>query len=124
MSFFNALMQHSTASGSRSTALKPLGGLIALLLIGTLGTAKFNSPEWLLILLAILSSISVVLFIGAYLYFMFRDPDALRSEKFNIEKMAIQKGIVGDSASGIIDEATLENIPLVNSNSTQLEDMQ
>ncbi len=36
----------------------------------------------------------------SYLYFMFKDPDALRSENYSLEKLAIQRGLAGDSTSG------------------------
>ncbi len=103
MSLINALLQQSSASGSRSTTLKPLGWLVGLLLIATVGGATASIPEWLLMALAGFTGLSVFLYFGAYLYFMFKDPDALRSEKFNIEKMAIQKGITGDNESGVIE---------------------
>jgi hypothetical protein len=37
------------------------------------------------------------------LFCLVRDRDALRSEKYALNKMAIEHGLLGDSASGIIN---------------------
>ncbi|ENG7518035.1 hypothetical protein ABVD55_001180 [Vibrio harveyi] len=80
------------------------------MLIATVGGSTYaETDRWLLILLATLTVVSVILYVFAYIYFMFKNPDALRSEKFNIEKMAIQKGIVGDSQLGVIEQNSASN---------------
>ena len=50
----------------------------------------------------------VILFFCAFVYFAVTDKDALRSERFGIQKMAIEKGYIGDSMSGLfLPEETL-----------------
>ena len=54
---------------------------------------KFGSPIWLTIMLAV--------FFFVYIYCLINDRDSLRSEKFTIQKLAIEKGIMGDDVTGI-----------------------
>jgi hypothetical protein len=46
--------------------------------------------------------LTVLLYLGAYLYCLCKDPDALRSEKYLITKLAIKKGY-GDSFTGLLE---------------------
>ena len=39
--------------------------------------------------------------IKVYIYCLINDRDSLRSEKFTIQKLAIEKGIMGDDVTGI-----------------------
>ena len=62
-----------------------------------------KAPEWLLITLALFLGLCVVLFVGAYIYLLINNPDALRSETYTLQKIALEKGLFGDSISGTID---------------------
>ncbi len=42
-------------------------------------------------------------YIGAFLYLLVHDRDALRSETYSLRKMALQHGAAGDSLSGILE---------------------
>lgn len=44
----------------------------------------------------------MLLYLGAYIYCLATDKDALRSETYTIQKMAIEKGFVGDSLIGVL----------------------
>jgi hypothetical protein len=57
-------------------------------------------------LFAIMTVVTFILFIGAYIYCLFNDREALRSETYSIQKLAIERGFVGDSATGILPEET------------------
>lgn len=100
----NSLLQHSSAEGSKSTAMQPLAWAIGLLLTATLFAFYFKTPEWVGQILIGLCIIMVLLYIGAYIYFMLKDPDALRSERYTLKKMEIQKGFQGDNLTGILPE--------------------
>lgn len=104
------LFERSDASGSRSTILKPLTWFLSLIIGGLILLIKLKAPNWTIILFAIIVSIAILLFFFAYIYCLFKDRDALRSEKYSIQKMAIEKGIVGDNIVGIINEATINKI--------------
>jgi len=101
-----ARLAESVVSGSRSTALKPLLGLDALLAVTTVASCAPVSgvPRAIQIGLFVITTVCIAVTIGAYFYFMFRNPDYLRSERFSLQKMAIERGIVGDNLQGIITE--------------------
>ena len=97
------LVSDALAEGSRSTALKPLHWIVAILLGGTLFGIFLDAPSWFLITLVGMFVICVLLFGYAYLVFLKKDPDALRSEIYSLRKFAIEKGLYGDNLSGMID---------------------
>lgn len=88
---------------SRSTVLYPMQVLLGFLLTATIGAVHEKAPAWLLVLLAVFDCIALMLYVGAYVYLLPRDRDALRSERFALHKLAIEKGFVGDSLVGRVD---------------------
>ena len=98
-----ALMAQASASGSRSTALQPLGWLVGILTSGLILAPTWSPPEWLLISMACLLGITVVIYLVSYIYLGIKNPDALRSEKFTLSKMAIEKNLIGDNQSGLLE---------------------
>jgi hypothetical protein len=80
-----------------------LAWLLGLLLSGTIGAVKFKTPGWLVITLGVLSLVTALLYLAAYVYFMIYDRDSLRSERYLLGKLAINKGVVGDDLAGIIE---------------------
>lgn len=98
-----ALLQHDSIEGSRSTALKPIGWMTSLLASATLAAFYLNTPSWVGILFAVSTGLSVLLYLVAYIYLMVRDRDALRSEKYSLQKLAIEKGLLGDDMHGFIE---------------------
>jgi hypothetical protein len=99
---FWSTLHQALASGSRSSVLKPLGWLIALTLAGSVSSHRLGSPLWLGNTIGILCIVSIILYIIFYIYFALTDKDALRSEKYSIQKLAIQKGFIGDDQTGYI----------------------
>ena len=96
------MLHQATEDGSRSTALKPVGWMTGVLTSSSIGSAYFGAPSWLTMVFAVSSALSVALYVFAYLYLLFNDRDSLRSERYSLQKLAIEKGIVGDSSSGVI----------------------
>lgn len=47
-----------------------------------------------------------MLYLFAYTYCLFKDRDALRTERYSIQKLAIEKGFVGDSLTGTLRHET------------------
>jgi hypothetical protein len=95
------LLHQATAQGSRSTVLRPLGWLASIcgaLLVAVIGA---KSPTWVVAVFVVAVAATVILYMAAYIYCLLTDKDALRSETFSIQKLAIEKGIVGDSVAGI-----------------------
>ena len=93
-------LEHASASGRRSTVLSTLIVMGGVLLAGLVGSLLSSAPEWLLKWLLGLIVGDAGLFGIAFLYFMFKSPDALRSESFELEKMAMERGFFGDSLQG------------------------
>ena len=56
---------------------------------------------------------------------MLTDKDALRSEKFTIQKLAIEKGLYGDSLTGTLDSKDVTDAKLLTiENANDGEDTQ
>lgn len=98
---FRSFLQRATAQGSRSTALNPLGWALGIILSAMLLAGRIsNRPTWLLPLLGVCAGGVVVAYIVAYFILLFIDRDALRSERFTLSKMALEKSVTGDSLKG------------------------
>jgi hypothetical protein len=97
------LLRQASTSGSRSTALNPLAWLFGLTLSGLIIGAIEHVTSWILILLGIASTFAFLAYLVAYFYLLSKDRDALRSERFTLSKIAMDKSIRGDSLTGFID---------------------
>lgn len=97
------IAQH-IGGGSRTDVLRALVWPNAMLLIALVAGATKNAPTYLLVLLSVLLVLFMLLYAGAYVVFGLKDPNLLRSERYNIEKLAIEKGLLGDSMKGIVNE--------------------
>lgn len=96
-------ISHASAQGARSTALHALQWVLGLLLSALPFLVWAGAPLWILV--TAMSAIVVVLlvFLVTYVYLLFRNPDALRSENFTLSKLAMDKGLLGDTTSGFYD---------------------
>jgi hypothetical protein len=107
VNIFRELLQKSDASGSRSTILKPLTWFISVIIGGIVLLLEFDSPIWLIIMFSIIMGLAIITFLFAYIFCLFTDKDAIRSEKYSIQKMAIEKGIYGDSSTGVLPSSQM-----------------
>ena len=117
MSVVRQLFQESDAKGTRSSGLRPLQWILGTLITGLLGSVWLKAPEWVTASLTVGVGVFLLLGVYAYIYFMIKNPDFLRSEAFTLHKMAIEKGLIGDNVSGLIEpeDSPLERIgPLEN----------
>lgn len=101
-------LEKADARGARSTVLRPLGWLVFLLFAGLVVSLPSSPPEWLLRLLAVLLVIAVAVYLAAFIFFALKDPDALRSEKFTLSKMAIERTLTGDTLKGFVDRELID----------------
>ena len=92
-----------SATLSRSDVLKPLIWPIAILATLTVAAAIKGVPDWLIVTFIVLTGLAVALYLAAYLFCLFVDRDSLRSESYSLHKMALEQGLYGDSAMGLID---------------------
>ena len=74
--------------------------MLALLIVGLLSSVQLNAADWITILLGVSSAVVLALGLVAYIYLLVNDRDALRSERFTLAKMSIERGLMGDTASG------------------------
>lgn len=98
-----SFMSQASARGARSTALHSLQWALGLLLAAIPTSLVTGAPQWLVVCLLVAVAIVLFVFLGSYVFLLFRNPDALRSEEFSLNKLAIEKGLIGDSTHGFID---------------------
>lgn len=108
-------------SSSRSDVLKPLALFAGLFLTAMTVGAASGAATWMLVLLGTILAAGSILFGYSYVYCLHNDRDALRSESFNIDKMAIQHGVFGDSNAGIIPNAETVAVPLLSTDAPKDE---
>lgn len=101
-SWLAPILEQASAKGGRSTALHPLQWAFGLVLAALVGVAPFTPPAWLMISLLALAGVILVMIIIAYVFFMRSNPDYLRSENYTLQKMAIERGVFGDSITGLM----------------------
>lgn len=99
--FLNQKYLSGSIKGKRATALQPIAWMLIVCLGGLLSAVRLQVPSWLISVLAGLCVLVVLTALGAFGYLLVVDRDALRSEHFNITKMQIEKGVMGDSISGL-----------------------
>lgn len=99
---WGTLLHKALAQGNRSTVLHSLGWLLGICSASSISAFGFKAPIWLGTMFGIAAAISIALYLMSYIYFGLTNPDLLRSEKYHIQKMAIQKGFVGDNSTGFI----------------------
>ncbi len=97
------LLQQGFQSGSRSTVVSNLGWMAVILGGCVLGALQGHAPDWLLIFFAVLFAVDFTTFIGIYIYFALTDSDALRSERYTIQKLAIERHLLGDGIGGLFE---------------------
>jgi hypothetical protein len=102
------LREQMNATLSRSDVLKPLAWLIGILTGATALFLYAKAPEWLVASLGISLLFSILSYFGSCLFCLLNDRDALRSEKYSLNKMAIQHGVFGDSIAGIIERPIID----------------
>ncbi len=98
---YNEMLEHATSQGNRSNVVKPLLGMMVILLVAVVFLYKVDA----VLFASILGGVAILLvfaFLYSYFYCLFKNPDLLRSEKYNLEKTAMEKvSFSGDSTSKI-----------------------
>ena len=86
---------------SRSSITNPLQWGMVILIGGVVLSLLVKAPPWITgILMAFFAGVGL-LFLYAYAFFMHKNPDVLRSEHFHLHKLAIERGLIGDSLKGL-----------------------
>jgi len=110
------LFERLSASGARTSVLHPLQWVIGLILAGLSIILIVDGPMWVIIALVVCLVLVVLTFISAYIYLLPRDLDALRSERYGLSKIALEKGLIGDNITGLL-EIEDRNTRLISDNS-------
>lgn len=74
--------------------------MTALVLCALLIGAGIGLPDWLMITFGLVFAGCICLFIYSYVFLLHNNSDALRSESYSLQKIAIEKGLIGDSIHG------------------------
>ena len=102
MNYAKHILNHASSFGSRSSVLSILAWIFGAILASITISGALKAPFWLLIGLFIILIVLVIAILIAFFYCLFNDKtDILRSEKFNIEKLAIERQASGDDLTGI-----------------------
>lgn len=114
--FLSTFKEQMQAELSRSDVLRAL--IYPLIVFAILFSFfVYIKSHWSIIIFSgILLSGFICVYIFSYLYCLMNDRDSLRSEKYSINKMAIEHGVYGDSNRGIIDVTPTESLKEITSN--------
>jgi hypothetical protein len=100
--FYN-FFSEAGARGARSTALHALQWGMGMLLCSIPLSLAAKAPTWILIVLVAALGLLFLTFVGSYIFLLSKNPDALRSESYTLSKMAIERGLIGDSGTGLME---------------------
>ncbi len=104
MDYLMSVFQKQMAHGSRSTSLNPLLWIFGVLLFSLFVINCKTEFSGICYLISGFLVLNILAIFAAYAYFAHKDPDALRSERFSIQKLAIEKGYYGDTLTGPIEK--------------------
>lgn len=93
------LIEYATSQGYRSNTVKPLMGAMLICFIGSIAAYIYNASV-IAYLFAGLGVVMTIAFLVAYFICLIKDPNLLRSERYNLEKTAIERTSVNDSMIG------------------------
>lgn len=88
---------------AKSNVITSLLWLFSLTLIATTACGIWVEKEFILYFLLSFLGVEILAIILAYAFFAFKDPDCLRSETFTLNKIAMEKGQIGDNSQGLIE---------------------
>lgn len=112
--FIRSLFHQASLQGYKSTALSPLGWALAILVGGLVWAQRAQAPAWISEFLGVLIALDLLAYLVAYFIFLFKSPEFLRSERYSLSKMAIEKSIKGDNIAGFFDpEVIPDNLPML-----------
>lgn len=101
MDYVKQILQQANAFGSKSSILSILAWISGSILAAITLSSIFKAEKWISIGLFVLLILMIISILVAFFFCLFTNKtDALRSEKFNIEKLAIEKHIPEDSLNG------------------------
>src|SRR5260221_115953 len=110
---FAALREQMHATLTRSDILRALIWPLGIIMTTTVGLVAANAPHWLLVIFSCLLVLNMLLYAASYIFCLITDRDALRSETYSLQKIAIEHGLYGDRRIGIIEPEPHNDTPLL-----------
>jgi hypothetical protein len=102
LNLFTSLLQQAS-QGTRSTILNPLAWFFSICVVGLIASVGYRTALWIQVLLACFTSLSGLLYLASFIFCLAtKQPNLLRSERFLIQQLAIEKGFRGDSMTGLV----------------------
>lgn len=93
------LFEYATSQGYRSNTVKPLMGAMLICFVGSIAAYIYDASV-IAYLFAGLGVVMTIAFLVAYFICLIKDPNLLRSERYNLEKTAIERTAINDSMQG------------------------
>lgn len=104
----DTLLRQADIGRSRSSVLNPLQWIMVIFIAGEGALSFAHAERWLIVTIGCLIVADFLLFAGAFIYFMLRDPAALRSEPYALSWHAMQKGFFSDRMFATVSASTAE----------------
>ncbi len=106
--WFNTIT-HAISKIIVKSVVDPLGKLMLIVLALFVIAAIFIKTTWPLIALIVIAGILLLMYVISYFYCLFKNPDLLRSEEYNIKKQVVE--VMGDKDNHqLIDTKHLASI--------------
>lgn len=96
----SSLMGQANQSGEKSTVVHTLIWMIAVIFIVVVMLVIYKAPTWVLASVLTMAMVGCLFFGYVFIYCLKKDPDLLRSERLVLQKMAIERHVIGDSVTG------------------------
>lgn len=120
MDIFKHMAHQANSFGSKSSVLSCLIWALGTLLMALTGSIVFNADMFIKIGIFLLIVLIIIVMVISFLFCLFTGKtDVLRSEKYNISKMMIEKQSSSDSVTGI---NYTDNIVNSKNESNKIED--
>lgn len=103
LQIMTAMREQMRATMSRTDAMRPATFLLLATVLLLLASTQLAALQWAVGYMVAVFSASLVFYGACYVFFMLTGPDALRSERFVLDKLAIEHR-VGDNFTGLVDQ--------------------
>lgn len=99
--FQQLLTQADNIAKSRSSVITPLQWTLGIVLAMTSGVISVKAPEWIQETFIAASLVVLLVLLAAYVYFAIKDPSALRSERYQLIRTALDRDTQGNSLNAL-----------------------
>jgi hypothetical protein len=97
-------VRSANSTVARTSVVSHIFPYFLALIISVVVLAIANTPEWLIVSGVSGIAFLLVVYVIAFVFCLIFDRDSLRSERFHLDKMMIERGAIGDSTKGLFTE--------------------